>query len=140
MPEGSTISKQHKRNICCFIIGCLASVNLVASERVPTVSFAIKPSICVLADGEQRCEDLLNLQWQSALPQSVCLFRSDEEQPLKCWMEQTEGEHSIEISASKNIEFQLKAVNEQKPLASESFKVVQDNVKYRRRRNPWSFF
>ncbi len=95
----------------------------------------------MLSAGEEVCVDELEIKWVSQTRRSLCLLRSDAEEPIKCWENSHEGKVYMEISVSRNVEFQLKELGEQHLLVSQAFQVVHDNTQYRRRRrNAWSFF
>lgn len=112
-----------------------------ADQALPLIEFVIKPNLCILSEGEKSCEDTLQLKWHSDAPRSLCLYQSGEQFPMKCWENEYGGEHNVLISASHNIDFQLRQKDENELIVQREFQVMQDNVKYRyRRRNAWSFF
>ncbi len=146
---GCTISKQHAFSIsrpgllhigvaCIFLLGV---PRVWADTKMPVIQFSIKPRMCVLTQGERVCEDELEIKWQAEQLRSLCLFRKDKTLPLRCWEDAHTGEHYIKISASRNVDFQLKELRGEQLLVTEAFEVVQDNPQFRkRRRNAWSFF
>ncbi len=113
----------------------------MADERSPSIEFSIKPRLCVLSEGEDVCENLLEISWSAQEPKSVCLFQSDKTLPLRCWEDEISGKHSFSLSIANNIQFDLREIDKNLLLVSREFEVVQssDNLR-RRRRNPWSFF
>lgn len=117
------------------------AVHSSADNTLPVIQFSIKPRLCVLSEGEELCHDELEIRWTSENRRSLCLYRTDKSSPLNCWNRAFSGEHHVEISASRNVNFQLKEIENQNLVVTEAFEVVQDNTKYRRRRrNAWSFF
>lgn len=105
------------------------------------VQFSIKPRHCVLSEGEEVCRDELEIKWTSRFRRSLCLYRGDTQQAMQCWENKFSGTHHLEISASQNVDFQLRESENEALLVTEAFEVVQDNSKFRRRRkNAWSFF
>jgi len=113
----------------------------VFAGDVPRIHFSIKPNLCILSNGEEICHDELNIQWQSDERLSLCLYQSNRTNPLHCWEGQFAGVHNTVISTEKNIEFELRGVSEKDLLITDSFEVVHDDSKFRRRRrNAWSFF
>ncbi len=105
------------------------------------MQFSIKPRHCVLSEGEEVCRDELEIKWTSKYRRSLCLYRSDTDEAMRCWEREFSGMHHVEISASQNVDFQLRELENSNLLVTEAFEVVQDNSKYRRRRkNAWSFF
>lgn len=138
--EAFIISKVAIAFVRCILILVAAGVAF-ADDPLPTIQFAIKPRHCVLSEGEEVCQDELEITWNSRYRRSLCLFRSDVGAAIKCWENTFSGSHNLEISASKNVDFQLKESKDESLLVTEAFEVVQDNAKYRRRRkNAWSFF
>lgn len=120
---------------------CLALPGLSATAaEIPRLQFSVKPNLCVLSAEEEACFDELEVRWSAEQKLSLCLYQSDRGEPLKCWTNAQEGVHRFLLSASHNVNFQLKETNKTL-LVSEAFEVVQDKKQYRRqRRNPWSFF
>lgn len=112
-----------------------------SSDTIPLIQFSIKPRICVLSGGEEECRDEIEIRWSSETRRSLCLHQSDKSKVLRCWNSSFNGEHFVEISATQNIDFQLKEKENNDVVVTEAFEVVLDNSKYRRRRrNAWSFF
>ncbi len=113
----------------------------VASNSVPFIEFTIKPRLCVLSEGEEMCQDELEIVWTSETPRSLCLFRSDNEVPIRCWEDTFSGSHRFAIEVANDVDFHLREADDDMLLVSQAFEVVHDNTQYRRRRrNPWSFF
>ncbi len=105
------------------------------------IRFSVKPRLCVLDADERECHDQLELVWSARAATSVCLFQSGKSLPLRCWEDEREGHHEVEIRTGDNIEFELREIEDGTPLVAERFEVVHDNKAFRhRRRNPWSFF
>lgn len=121
---------------------CIAISPLTeGQEPMPLIEFSIKPRLCILSEGEEVCRDIIALKWSADSGRSLCLFRNDDNLPLRCWDSELEGEHTIEISAESNIDFYLKEMQHDMRIASREFQIVHDEKEYRRRRrNPWSFF
>lgn len=118
---------------CCLPLGfALAS---------PNIQFTLKPRLCVLAEGEELCRDTIEINWSTPTPSSLCLYKGEEESPLACWDSVKKGAFVIELAASDNINFSLREKTKNTFLVTQSFEVVQESTRYRRRnRNPWSFF
>jgi hypothetical protein len=113
----------------------------VLAEPDSDMRFSVKPRLCVLAQDEESCHDVLEIRWSTRDKKSLCLFQSSKRLPLRCWEDEREGSHTVEIHTGEDIDFQLQEVGANELLVSQSYEVVQDQEKYRRRRrNPWSFF
>lgn len=112
-----------------------------AGESLPAIHFSLKPSVCVLTDGEEQCRNELEVVWSSAQKRSLCLYQSGEPMPLKCWSDARSGAYQFVLTASASTDFQLREDNSELALGREVFEVVYHQKQYRRqRRNPWSFF
>jgi len=60
---------------------------------------------------------------------------------LNCWSDARDGHYTVKIVAEESLMFFLKQEQHESYLASQTFKVIHDTQRYRRRhRNPWSFF
>lgn len=95
----------------------------------------------MLSEGEEVCQDELEIKWMAQEQSTLCLYQSDTGHELRCWDKVFSGVHYVEVHASENIQFFLKERASASPVVSEDFEVVQDNTKYRRRRrNAWNFF
>jgi len=131
-----------KKVLLTVMISCGTIIGVAwAEETLPMIQFSIKPRLCVLSEGEEICHDELELKWVSRTRRSLCLYRSDAELAMQCWDNTFSGEHHLEISASRNVDFQLKESENLGLVVTEAFEVVHDNTKFRkRRRNAWSFF
>lgn len=104
------------------------------------MEFSLKPHLCVLSEDEDACFDELQVNWRAPEEMSLCLYQGDLDSPLKCWYEAKVGEHKFVLSATQNVSFHLRAMDDN-TLVSEAFEVIHDRKVYRRqRRNPWSFF
>jgi hypothetical protein len=111
------------------------------NESLPAIHFSIKPHLCVLADGEQACEDQLEVHWSSPEARSLCLYRNGDSMPLQCWTSAYSGHYQFQLTASSSTDFHLREVESEQTLGREVFEVVYQQKQYRRqRRNPWSFF
>lgn len=119
----------------------LLGFSAIASADAPNIEFSIKPRLCVLSEGQEFCEDQLEISWTSREPRSLCLFQSDKKLPLRCWENETSGNHSFALAIANNVQFDLREIQEDILLVSQEFEVVQSTDNFRRRRrNPWSFF
>ncbi|MFT7559434.1 MAG: hypothetical protein ACI93R_001345 [Flavobacteriales bacterium] len=128
------------------LIGVLFSAAILFSpyafsQTDSGLQFSVKPRLCVLSEKEETCADTLEITWHSDRLRSICLFQSSKQLPLRCWEDENRGEHRVEIITGADVDFQLREVRNKNLLVTQSFEVLHDQVKYRkRRRNPWSFF
>jgi hypothetical protein len=136
--EGFTIFKRGALLVAAVFFSAAGFPAL--ARELPTIEFSVKPRLCVLTDGEEMCYDELVIHWQAKEQMHLCLFRSDFDKPLTCWVDAIEGTHKFALSTAENVTFYLRSP-EHAVEVSEAFEVIHDNIQYRRaRRNPWSFF
>lgn len=135
------VSRVELQWVAALLAACGSVMPALASDSVPFIEFTIKPRLCVLSEGEEMCQDELEIAWTSETPRSLCLFRSDQEVPIRCWEDQHAGAHRFAIEVANDVDFHLREADDDMLLVSQAFEVVHDNTQYRRRRrNPWSFF
>ena len=95
----------------------------------------------MLSEGEDTCQDELEISWKSSVDRSLCLYQSNKRLPLRCWENENSGSHRLAIEAASNVDFHLREMQDDMFVVSQEFEVVHDTTQYRRRRrNPWSFF
>ncbi|WNO08749.1 DUF3019 domain-containing protein [Teredinibacter sp. KSP-S5-2] len=132
------------KSILLLILVCLNMVFCArgyGAESMPRIEFSIKPRICILSQGDTICKDLIEVRWVSQQARSLCLFQSGKNLPLRCWEDEFEGSHELELTTKNNIDFYLKEIDADTLLVSQVFEVVQgDKQLRRRRRNAWSFY
>jgi hypothetical protein len=110
------------------------------TQTQPSISFSIKPGLCVLNNAETECRDQLRVYWKSNRDYSLCLYQQAEEQFIYCWKLAHEGEYQFPFAASETTIFELRDTKSQKILIAKTFKILKDHNSRHRRRNPWSFF
>lgn len=130
--------------ILLLIFSCINTVVcawVYGAESMPRIEFSIKPRICILSQGEEICKDLIEVRWVSQQARSLCLFQSGKNLPLRCWEDEFEGSHELELTTKSNIDFYLKEIDADTLLVSQVFEVVHGEKQFRRRRrNAWSFY
>ena len=100
----------------------------------------VRPRLCVVEADAMRCESRVQLQWQSAQPQSLCLHMTGRVEPLECWREALEGRAATRVNTRDSVIFVLRD-DSGRELHRAVLEVVQAAPRERRaRRNPWSFF
>lgn len=110
------------------------------SAELPQLEFSLKPHLCVLSEDEDACYDELQVSWRAQQEMSLCLYQAELDTPLKCWHQARSGAHKFVLSATQNVVFHLRALDDH-TLVTEAFEVIHARKEYRRqRRNPWSFF
>lgn len=120
-----------------------ACLSASGAPKGPAVELQVRPSLCILEEGEETCRDQVTISWRAEEPFTACLYASGTSAPLRCWEDSRSGQHASSLNVREDIHFQLMdaAQNNSRVLASGEFEVVAQTQRYRRRRrNPWSFF
>lgn len=139
LPGGCTISDNTIIKII-VVFFLLQPLQLLAQTK-PTVIFSLKPHVCVLAETESECKDLLVVEWKNLKAENIspCLYREETAEPLFCWQKSQFGRMEFTAVLAKSTTFELRI--EQQLLAREVFEVIYTRKSSRHsRRNPWSFF
>jgi hypothetical protein len=121
----------------------LLPAQLSTAENNQAIHLLMKPNICVLSEAEVYCEDLLVAEWKSKNNKnySLCLYQNENRNPIECWKNVSFGKVEFTQSIAKTTVFELRDMDNQTVLGTESFQVINAQKKYQRsRRNPWSFF
>lgn len=112
-----------------------------SNENSAALELFIQPRLCVLPDGQELCEDQLEIRWRAQGLRDLCLYQRGRDKALRCWQQASAGHYEMKISTARNIVFLLKDMPSESVAISEVFEVVHDQSKFRRkRRNAWSFF
>jgi len=123
--------------------GTLAATDAPGDSTIDTASRSIRldlrPSICTLAGKEKSCETPVRAAWRSSQRESLCLVIVDRPDIKRCWENYSRGTHSVELTFSDNVVFELRDTQLQNVLASKALKVIREALEYRRkRRQPWN--
>ena len=130
----------------CLLIAGLMSLSPVQAQQPAVtnneVRLIIKPHICVAPRGESSCISWIDVFWESNQPTDLCLYVSEQDQSLKCWQQQLEGNHRHHVTLVDNLDFWLASIQNNTLLARSTvkFAALQPHRKHNRRRNalPWS--
>lgn len=119
------------------ILSLLVSAANAATPCDKAICWQVAPSVCLVDQQQRPCQLDLSLQWQSALPQSVCVFLDD--QQLDCWQAQTEGQWRQQLQLTGPAKLELR--DQQQVLLQQQLTVLSRQPERRRRLvAPWSVF
>lgn len=119
------------------ILSLLVSAANAATPCDKSICWQVAPSVCLVDQQQRPCQLDLSLQWQSALPQSVCVFLDD--QQLDCWQAQTEGQWQQQLQLTGPAKLELR--DQQQVLLQQQLTVLSRQPERRRRLvAPWSVF
>ena len=105
------------------------------------IRLELSPRICTLAAGDKQCETWVHARWRSPHEESLCLVIVERPQVKRCWENYSEGTYNIELVFTEDLLVQLKDLDLQRVLASETLRVIREAIRYRhKRRQPWNIF
>ena len=122
---------------------CAPATRADATTESPArdIRLELSPRICTLAADDKQCETRVHAMWQSPREESLCLVIVDRPQVKRCWEHFSNGTYNIELVFTEDLIFQLKDLDLQRVLTSETLRVIREAIRYRhRRRQPWNIF
>lgn len=102
----------------------------------------LTPEICITGDENQACEIHVELQWQLAKNELVCILSDNNAYPKWCSESLEQHKMTLSVSTQSDIHFVLVSKETNQTLAGAKLKITstsQPQVR-RRYRNPWSLF
>jgi hypothetical protein len=117
----------------------VALPTLAFASEAATVQLNVKPKICTLAAGDDRCETTVRANWQSSRDESLCLVIVGRPEIKRCWEQYSEGNYRVELAFDQDLIVQLKDPQLEKVLASTAITIIREALQLRRkRRQPWN--
>ncbi|WP_404340623.1 DUF3019 domain-containing protein [Pseudoalteromonas mariniglutinosa] len=119
-------------------------ISLAVFWSIPSLAraphFDISPKVCVVMEQHDFCDLELQLSWQLAMPQDVCLYENN--QQLGCWQQSSQGQHQYKARVQVETIYSLINPLTGKQVATAKVAVQSTDAKTTRRRlrSPWSFF
>jgi hypothetical protein len=119
-----------------FVIAIAASSSCLAHEDI---KLQLQPKVCTLTANAKQCETIVTARWSAPQKESLCLVIAERPGIKRCWENHADGEYSIQLEFDNDLLFQLRDVNLEQVLASQTLKVIREAIEYRRkRRQPWN--
>jgi hypothetical protein len=117
----------------------MASTGAYPATKDPAgIKLELSPRICTLAADAENCDTLVTAQWRAPQDESLCLFIVGQPQVRQCWENHTEGVYTVRLLFNEDLLVQLRDLELQKVLASETLSVIKEALRLRRkRRQPW---
>lgn len=123
--------------LCVLAMHANAATDTLAGD----IRLELSPRICTLAADDKQCEARVYATWRSPRKESLCLLIVDHPQVNRCWEHFSNGTYNIELVFTEDLIFQLKDLDLQRVLTSETLHVIREAIRYRhRRRQPWNIF
>lgn len=117
----------------------IAAPSLAFAAETPAVQLDVKPKICSLAAGDDRCETTVRAHWQSARDESLCLVIVGRPEIKRCWEQYSEGNYRVELAFDQDLIVQLQDPQLEQVIAQTAITIIREALQLRRkRRQPWN--
>ena len=116
------------------------SIHLAQAKTPENKRLIIKPQTCVSLHQGQQCFVNLKLSWQMPTPNDYCLYYSAQIEPVKCWLNSSQGIFLLDFSADQSTRFWLTIQNQQQILAESELTVSWVYKKQQKSRLTWRLF
>jgi hypothetical protein len=133
-----------KRKTGHLIVAALLSLMASAGARPAAstdpsdIRLELSPRICTLSADDENCDTMVTAQWRSAKDESLCLLIVGQPQVRQCWENHSEGVYTVRLLFNQDLLVELRDLELQKVLASETIAVIKEALRLRRkRRQPW---
>lgn len=101
----------------------------------------LTPRVCTLGAHDSKCETVVHAAWAATRDESLCVVIVNRPDVKRCWEHFAEGTYDVHLVFTDDLVFQLKDLDLQRVLTSETLRVIREALQYRhRRRQPWSLF
>src|SRR5262249_10798082 len=123
------------------LLSAALSPGAAAAADEPTpgdIRLELSPRVCTLSSDMENCDTVVTAKWHSPRAASLCLLIVGQPQVQQCWENHTEGVYTVRLMFDRDLLVQLKDLQLQNVLASETIAVIKEALKLRRkRRQPW---
>ena len=122
----------------CVLTGVLARTANAAADPTDSISLELSPRVCTLSAGQENCDTVVTARWRAPRDESLCLLIVGQPQVRQCWENHTEGVYTVRLLFDRDLLVQLRDLELQNVLASETIAVIKEALRLRRkRRQPW---
>lgn len=130
-------------SLLCFLglsLGLMGPSSAQAKTR--DSSLKLTPEICITSSETQACDVYIELQWELAKDELICILSDNAAYPKWCSDSVSTHTLSMKIHTMTDIQFVMVSKDRNQTLAGAKLKITsasQPQVR-RRYRNPWSLF
>ena len=122
----------------CVLTGVLARTANAAADPTDGISLELSPRVCTLSAGQENCDTVVTARWRAPRDESLCLLIVGQPQVRQCWENHAEGVYTVRLLFDRDLLVQLRDLELQNVLASETIAVIKEALRLRRkRRQPW---
>ena len=116
----------------------LARAANAAADPTDGISLELSPRVCTLSADQENCDTTVTARWRAPRDESLCLLIVGQPQVRQCWENHAEGVYTVRLMFDRDLLVQLRDVELQNVLASETIAVIKEALRLRRkRRQPW---
>jgi len=110
-----------------------------ATQDVPQgIELDLSPRVCTLSASAENCDTTVTAQWRAAQDESLCLLIVGQPQVRQCWENHSAGVYTVRLVFNRDLLVELRDLQLQQVLASETIAVIREALRLRRkRRQPW---
>jgi len=129
-------------NFYCLIafIFTIIVYSLLSTAQAFETELTLSPKQCVSVHQGTTCFAHVKISWNITTPDNYCLFSSQQDTPLHCWPNSTQGEFEQEFVSNKNIIFYLKQKSADTTLMTSELGMAWVYKKSARARASWRMF
>jgi hypothetical protein len=122
----------------CALAAVLAHAANAAVDPTDGISLELSPRVCTLSADQENCDTTVTARWRAPRDESLCLLIVGQPQVRQCWENHAEGVYTVRLMFDRDLLVQLRDVELQNVLASETIAVIKEALRLRRkRRQPW---
>jgi hypothetical protein len=122
----------------CVLTGVLARIANAAADPTDSITLELSPRVCTLSAGQENCDTVVTARWRAPRDESLCLLIVGQPQVRQCWENHAEGVYTVRLLFNRDLLVQLRDLELQNVLASETIAVIKEALRLRRkRRQPW---
>ena len=128
-----------KRLALLFLL--LPSIVGAESADATGMQMSVKPILCITDNRTPSCNIAFLVAWESESFGYYCLFNDFGEDPLRCWQDEREGQHSDERTVTESFSYWMTGDDPADKLAVVAVEVLRmstdDRRRKRRTRHVW---
>jgi Protein of unknown function (DUF3019) len=123
---------------CVLASGAAGAAPAAAPD---SIELEVRPRVCTLSAGDSGCDTVVEAQWRSSRPESLCLLIVGRPEIRQCWEDHSQGRYTVSLVFSEDLLVELRDLELRNVLASQAIRVIREALQLRRkRRPPWSIF
>jgi hypothetical protein len=124
--------------IVSALLALVASAGARPAADPSNIRLELSPRICTLSADDENCDTVVTAQWRAPKDESLCLLIVGQPQVRQCWENHSEGVYTVRLLFNQDLLVELRDMELQKVLTSETIAVIKEALRLRRkRRQPW---